>query len=110
MLFKIARARLMASSHDVALLTDARLISATEEMNKISDDIRGAGERVAPWQTETVHPGQRRWSSDAELPIADLTILAKVAAWAGIRHAVNNGTEALHSHQRSPGDPFSGAN
>jgi len=101
-LFKIARARLMASSHNVALLPDSRLISATEEMNKISDDIRGAGERVAPWQTEKVPPGQIRWSSDAELPVSDLTILAKVAAWAGIRHAVNSGTEALHSHPRSP--------
>jgi len=101
-LFKIARARLLASSHNVALLPDSRLISATEEMNKISDDIRGAGERVAPWQTEKVHPGQIRWSSDAELPVSDLTILAKVAAWAGIRHAVNSGTEALHSHPRSP--------
>jgi hypothetical protein len=46
-LFKIARARLMASSHDVALLTDARLISATEERNKISDEIREAGNQVA---------------------------------------------------------------
>ena len=46
-LFKIARARLMASSHNVALLTDARLISATEERNKISDEIREAGNQVA---------------------------------------------------------------
>jgi hypothetical protein len=99
-LFKIARARLMASSHNVALLTDARLISATEEMNKISDDIRGAGDQVAPWHTEKAQPGRVRWSSDSELPIADLTILAKVAAWANLRHAVNTGTEGLHP--RSP--------
>jgi hypothetical protein len=100
-LFKIARARLMASSHNVALLTDARLISATEEMNKISDDLRGAGEQVAPWHTEKAQPGRIRWSSDAELPIPDLTILAKVAAWANLRHAVNSGIEVLHSRPRS---------
>ena len=101
-LFKIARARLMASSHNVALLPDSRLISATEEMNKISDDIRSAGDQVVRGHTEKVEPGCIGWSSDAELPIADLTILAKVAAWSGIRHAVNSGTEALHSHPRSP--------
>jgi hypothetical protein len=37
-LFQIARARLMASSHDVQLLSDARLISASEEMNQVADD------------------------------------------------------------------------
>jgi len=100
-LFKIARARLMASSQNVALLTDARLISATEEMNKISDDIRGAGEQAARWRTEEAHPGRIRWSSDAEQPIPDLTILAKVAAWANLRHAVNTGTEGPHPHSRS---------
>lgn len=101
-LFKIARARLMASSHNVSLLTDARLISATEEMNKISDDIRGAGEQAAPWHTEKAQPGRIRWSSDAEEPVPDLTILAKVAAWANLRHAVNTGTEGPHPQPRSP--------
>jgi len=100
-LFKIARARLMASSHNVALLSDARLISATEEMNKISDDIRGAGEQAARWRTEEANPGRIRWSSDAEQPIPDLTILAKVAAWANLRHAVNTGTEGPHPQPRS---------
>jgi hypothetical protein len=102
MLFKIARARLMASSHDVALLTDARLISATEEMNAISDDIREAEEQVARWRTEKAQPGSIRWSSDAELPVPYLTILAKVAAWADLRHAVNTGTEPPHWHPRHP--------
>ena len=101
-LFKIARARLMASSHNVALLSDSRLISATEEMNKISDDISSAGDQVARRHTEKAEPGRIGWSSDAERTVSDLTILAKVAAWAGIRHAVNSGTEALHSHPRSP--------
>jgi hypothetical protein len=99
-LFKIARARLMASSHNVALLTDARLISATEEMNKISDDIREAGAQAVRWHAENPQPGTIRWSSDAELPIPELTILAKVGAWASLRHAVNTGTEPP---QRSPG-------
>ncbi len=76
-LFKIARARLMASSHNVALLTDARLISVTEEMNQISDDLRDAADQVARWHTEGAQPGRVRWSRDAELPIPDLTILAK---------------------------------
>lgn len=100
-LFKIARARLMASSHNVALLSDARLISATEEMNKISDDI-GAGEQAARWRAEEANAGRIRWSSDAEQPIPDLTILAKVAAWAKLRHAVNTGTEGPHPQPRSP--------
>ena|SRR3989442_15873478 len=100
-LFKIARARLMASSHNVALLTDARLISATEEMNKISDDIRDAEYEVARRRTEEAHPGRVKWPSDAELPIPDLTILAKVAAWTDLRHAVNAGT-APPSHAPSP--------
>jgi hypothetical protein len=100
-LFKIARARLMASSQNVALLTDARLISATEEMNKISDDIQGAGEQAARRRTEEAHPGRIRWSRDAEQPIPDLTILAKVAAWANLRHAVNTGTEGPHPQPRS---------
>ncbi len=101
-LFKIARARLMASSHDVALLTDARLISATEEMNRISDDISVAGDQMGRLQAENPQPGRIRWSSDAESPVADLTILAKVAAWANLRHAVNTGTEAPHPQPRSP--------
>jgi hypothetical protein len=97
-LFKIARARLMASSHNVALLSDARIISATEEMNKISDDIVEAGDQLARWQAEKAQPGRVRWSSDAELPIPYLTILAKVAAWADLRQAVNTGTEPPHPH------------
>jgi hypothetical protein len=102
-LFKIARARLMASSHNVALLTDARLISATEEMNQISDDISAAGDPVVQWRTEKAQPGCVRWSNDAERSIPDLTILAKVAAWTHLRLAVNAGTEALHPQPRGPG-------
>ena len=101
-LFKIARARLMASSRNVALLTDARLISATEEMNRISDDLRGAGDRAAYLRTEKPQPGSIRWSSEAELPVAELTILAKVAAWASLRHAVNTGAEAPNPRSHGP--------
>jgi hypothetical protein len=101
-LFKIARARLMASSHNAAMLTDERLISATEEMNRISDDIREAENQTAVRRAEEAQPGRIRWSSAAELPIPDLTILAKVAAWADLRHAVNTGTEALQPNLRSP--------
>ena len=102
-LFKIARARLMASSHNVASLTDARLISVTEEMNKISDEIREAGAQVAQWRTEKAQPGRTRWSGDAELPVPDLTTLAKIAAWADLRHAVNAGTEVPHPQTHTPG-------
>jgi hypothetical protein len=98
-LFKIARARLMASSQHVALLTDARLLSVTEEFNKISDDIRAAGHQFA--HTDQASPGCAKWSRDAELSIPDLTVLTKVAAWAELRHAVNTGTEAPHPHARS---------
>jgi hypothetical protein len=41
-LFKAARVRLMASSENVGSLPDARIASATEEINRISDDIRDA--------------------------------------------------------------------
>jgi hypothetical protein len=101
-LFKIARARLMASSHNVALLTDARLISATEEMNRISDDLRDAEQEVARRRAEEAQPGRVRWPSDAEKPLPDLTILAKIAAWADLRHAVNAGTEAPSPQAPSP--------
>jgi hypothetical protein len=93
----------MASSHNVASLTDARLISVTEEMNKISDEIREAGAQVAQWRTEKGQPGRTRWSGDAELPVPDLTTLAKIAAWADLRHAVNAGTEAPHPQTHTPG-------
>jgi hypothetical protein len=91
----------MAGSHDVQLLSDARLISATEEMNQIADDIRVARDQVARWHIDEPQPGSIRWSSDAELAIPELTILAKVAAWAKLRHAVNTGTEPPHA--RAPG-------
>ena len=42
----------MADSHNVALLSDARLISATEDMNKISDDIGQARDQAARWHAE----------------------------------------------------------
>jgi hypothetical protein len=102
-LFKIARARLMASSHNARMLTDDRLISATEEMNRISDDIREAENQAAMRRAEEAQPGRIRWSSAAELPVPDLTMLAKVAAWADLRHAVNTGTEAPYPRSRSPG-------
>jgi hypothetical protein len=95
-LFKIARARLVASSHNVALLSDARLISATEEMNRISDDISAAGDATARRKAEKAQPGCTRWPKDAELPIPDLAILAKVAAWMDLRHAINAGAEPPH--------------
>jgi len=41
-LFKAARVRLMASSENVSSLPDARIASATEQINRISDDIRDA--------------------------------------------------------------------
>ena len=42
LLFKAARIRLMANAAAVESLSDARIASATEEMNRISDDIRDA--------------------------------------------------------------------
>lgn len=102
-LFKIARARLLASSQHVESLTDARLIAATEEMNKISDDIREAGHQLAQGRTDNSDFAPVRWSSDAELPVPELRILAKVAAWADLRQAVNAGIEPAPPHPRSPG-------
>jgi hypothetical protein len=42
LLFKAARGRLIATSENLGSLSDARLALATEEMNRISDDIRQA--------------------------------------------------------------------
>lgn len=42
LLFKAARERLTAAGDNLGSLSDARLASATEEMNRISDDIRQA--------------------------------------------------------------------
>jgi hypothetical protein len=42
LLFKAARIRLMANAAAIEALSDARIASATEEMNRISDDIRDA--------------------------------------------------------------------
>ncbi len=95
----------MASSYNVALLSDARLISATEEMNQIADDIRVARDQVARWHIDEPQPGRVRWPSDAELPVPELTILAKVAAWANLRHAVNTGSQP--PHPRGPGKYYS---
>jgi hypothetical protein len=39
LLFKAARMRLIATSENVSLLSEARITSATEEINQISDDI-----------------------------------------------------------------------
>ena len=42
LLFKAARVRLMTNSARADSLSDTRIVSATEEMNRISDDIRDA--------------------------------------------------------------------
>lgn len=42
LLFKAAKMRLIATSENVSLLSDARITSATEEINQISDDILDA--------------------------------------------------------------------
>ena len=42
LLFKAARARLIATSENLGSLSDVRVALATEEMNRISDDIRQA--------------------------------------------------------------------
>jgi hypothetical protein len=42
LLFKAARMRLIATSENVSLLSEARITSATEEINQISDDILDA--------------------------------------------------------------------
>ena len=65
-LFRLARARLSASPHDVSLLTDERLVSATEEMQKISDDLRDAEDTET--HTDTAEP-KGVGSGDAELRV-----------------------------------------
>ena len=42
LLFNAAKRRLREQTDDVAELPDARIISATEELNQIADDIRDA--------------------------------------------------------------------
>jgi hypothetical protein len=41
-LFKAARVRLMAACENIGLLSESRLASITEEVNRLSDDIREA--------------------------------------------------------------------
>jgi hypothetical protein len=82
-LFRLARARLSASPHDVSLLTDERLVSATEEMQKISDDLRDAEDTET--HTDTGEP-KAVGSSDAELPVESHTPLVAPDAWADFRH------------------------
>lgn len=41
-LFNLAKRRLAEHTDDVAELPDARIVSATEELNQIADDIRDA--------------------------------------------------------------------
>lgn len=72
-LFRLARARLSASPHDISLLTDKRLASATEEMQKISDDLRDPEDTET--HTDTAKP-KGAASGDAERPIENHTSLA----------------------------------
>jgi hypothetical protein len=85
------------------VLADSRLISATEEMNRISDDIRNAADKVAQMDAETVQSARTKWARDADLPIGDLATLAKVAAWAELRHAVNGGAQPKRTPERNRG-------
>jgi len=45
-LFEMASMRLMACSHGAGVLTNARLLQLTEEINKVSDEIRAATHQV----------------------------------------------------------------
>jgi len=45
-LFRAARRRLSEQTDDVAELPNARIITATKELNQITDDIRGAQEAL----------------------------------------------------------------
>jgi hypothetical protein len=66
-LFRLARARLKAGSDRIALLTDAQLVSATEEMHKIADEIRDAGARASA--ASDIDPlGRTSWSDGAMPP------------------------------------------
>src|SRR5664279_10680 len=63
LLFKAARVRLMANSENVGSLPNARIASATEQINRISDDIRdakaaGSSDNVGavPAETQPVIP------------------------------------------------------
>ena len=42
LLFRVAKRRLTEQTDDVAELPNARIITATKELNQITDDIRGA--------------------------------------------------------------------
>ena len=60
LLFKAARVRLMSNGARVDSLSDARIESATEEMNQISDDIRDAKVIGPIDRVHTPHPANVR--------------------------------------------------
>jgi hypothetical protein len=90
LLFKAARIRLMSNSASVDALSNARIASATEEMNLISDDIRDA-KNAGPSTHEQARPATELDYPRAALPTAD-------AASATLRYANPNapGTDGHH--------------
>lgn len=68
LLFKAARIRLMANAAAVEALSDAQIASATEEMNRISDDIRDA--RIAgPLRHQRARPSNEPGYCGIALPM-----------------------------------------
>ena len=75
---------MLAGCETVELAFADALISATEEMQKISDDLRDAGDTDA--HTDIVEPEGIGSSGDAEPPIENHTPLVAPDAWADFRH------------------------
>jgi len=65
-LFQSASVRLLASSRYAALLTNARLVVLTEEINNISDEIDEFSNRVGA--ADIGQSGSIRSPADEELP------------------------------------------
>jgi hypothetical protein len=74
LLFKAARVRLMANSENVGALANARIASATEEINQISDDIRDAKAAAA---SNPVNGGALSAPADAAPATSEATATGK---------------------------------
>jgi hypothetical protein len=69
LLFKAARVRLMTNSENVASLPDARIASATEEINRISYDIRDAKAASSSVHAGAALPANKPVDPEVALPV-----------------------------------------
>jgi hypothetical protein len=80
LLFNAARVRLMVNSEDISLLPDTRIASATEDINRIADDIREAIAADSLDHSDTTRPLGKPADREPALPT---TVAVSAALKAG---------------------------